>query len=95
MAFWIFLGLVGAFIAGARGGGCLISLACLALGPFGIVLAFVVRASKTVVNVNTQSGEAPAAGGMVADELKRLADLHEKGVLSDREFARQKRRLLK
>ena len=42
-------------------------------------------------------GPAPAAGGPpvdVADQLRKLADLREEGILSDEEFAAQKARLL-
>lgn len=39
-------------------------------------------------------GRPAAASGGVADELKKLADLHASGVLSDDEFAVQKAKLL-
>lgn len=37
---------------------------------------------------------APAAGAGVAEELKKLADLHTQGVLSDEEFGAAKSKLL-
>ncbi|MDQ0809867.1 hypothetical protein QFZ63_001581 [Streptomyces sp. B3I7] len=37
---------------------------------------------------------APAPAASVADELAKLAELHQRGVLSDQEFATQKQRLL-
>jgi hypothetical protein len=40
-----------------------------------------------------QSVAAPSGGG-AADEIARLADLHEKGVLSDEEFQQAKARAL-
>ena len=38
--------------------------------------------------------EAAASGGGTADELSKLADLKERGVISDAEFEQQKARLL-
>jgi hypothetical protein len=37
---------------------------------------------------------APAAGSSMADQLGQLADLHQKGVLTDDEFAAAKAKLL-
>lgn len=45
----------------------------------------------------TQQADAPAAGGMsddVIDQLGKLGQLHEQGVLTDDEFAAQKQKLL-
>ena len=47
--------------------------------------------------VETQQGAAPAAGGMtdeLIDQLGKLGQLHEQGVLTDDEFAAQKQKLL-
>jgi hypothetical protein len=47
--------------------------------------------------VETQQAAAPAAGGMsddVIDQLGKLGQLHEQGVLTDDEFAAQKQKLL-
>jgi hypothetical protein len=41
-----------------------------------------------------QSSPAPAATARVADQLTRLADLHDRGVLTDAEFQAQKAKLL-
>jgi Short C-terminal domain len=38
--------------------------------------------------------QAPPAGPDITDELKKLADLHSQGVLSDEEFAAAKSKLL-
>lgn len=43
----------------------------------------------------TSAPVAPAAHGSVADELRKLAQLHTEGLLSDAEFAAQRARLLK
>ncbi len=45
----------------------------------------------------TQQAAAPAAGGMsdeIIDQLGKLGQLHEQGVLTDEEFAAQKQKLL-
>ena len=47
--------------------------------------------NRRVVRVDDVDGPAAAS---TADELAKLADLHERGVLSDEEFAAQKARLL-
>ncbi len=47
--------------------------------------------------VETQQGAAPAAGGMtdeLIDQLGKLGQLHEQGVLTDDEFDSQKQKLL-
>lgn len=47
--------------------------------------------------VETQQAAAPSAGGMsddVIDQLGKLGQLHEQGVLTDDEFAAQKQKLL-
>ena len=47
--------------------------------------------------VETQQAAAPAAGGMsndMIDQLGKLGQLHEQGVLTDDEFAAQKQKLL-
>ena len=47
--------------------------------------------------VETQQGAAPAAGGMtdeLIDQLGKLGQLHEQGILTDDEFAWQKQKLL-
>ena len=47
--------------------------------------------------VETQQSAAPAAGGMsddMIDQLGKLGQLHEQGVLTDDEFAAQKQKLL-
>ena len=41
-----------------------------------------------------QSAPAPAAAASVADQLTKLADLHDRGVLTDAEFQAQKAKLL-
>jgi hypothetical protein len=48
-------------------------------------------------DVETQHAAAPAAGGMsndMIDQLGKLGQLHEQGVLTDDEFAAQKQKLL-
>jgi hypothetical protein len=45
----------------------------------------------------TQQAAAPSAGGMsdeIIDQLGKLGQLHEQGVLTDDEFAAQKQKLL-
>jgi hypothetical protein len=45
----------------------------------------------------TQQAAAPSAGGMsdeIIDQLGKLGQLHEQGVLTDEEFAAQKQKLL-
>jgi len=47
--------------------------------------------------VETQQAAAPSAGGMsddMIDQLGKLGQLHEQGVLTDDEFAAQKQKLL-
>jgi hypothetical protein len=47
--------------------------------------------------VETQQAAPPVSGGMndeVIDQLGKLGQLHEQGVLTDEEFAQQKQRLL-
>jgi hypothetical protein len=47
--------------------------------------------------VETQQAAAPSPGGMsddVIDQLGKLGQLHEQGVLTDDEFAAQKQKLL-
>ena len=47
--------------------------------------------------VETQQAAAPSAGGMsddMIDQLGKLGQLHEQGVLTDDEFATQKQKLL-
>ena len=47
--------------------------------------------------VETQQAAAPCAGGMsndMIDQLGKLGQLHEQGVLTDDEFAAQKQKLL-
>jgi Short C-terminal domain len=47
--------------------------------------------------VETQQGAAPAAGGMtdeLIDQLGKLGQLHEQGILTDDEFEGQKQKLL-
>jgi len=47
--------------------------------------------------VETQQGAAPAAGGMtdeLIDQLGKLGQLHEQGILTDDEFDAQKQKLL-
>ncbi len=41
-----------------------------------------------------QAAAAPSASTNVTDELKKLADLHAAGALSDEEFAASKKKLL-
>lgn len=56
----------------------------------GILFAirFIIRSAKEKPKQETGSEE-------VADELKKLAELHEQGVLTDEEFNEQKKKLLK
>ena len=47
--------------------------------------------------METQQAAAPSAGGMsddMIDQLGKLGQLHEQGVLTDDEFAAQKQKLL-
>lgn len=41
-----------------------------------------------------QAGQAGAPGESIADQLRKLSELHEQGVLSDGEFAAAKAKLL-
>jgi hypothetical protein len=50
-----------------------------------------------LAQLEAQQGAAPAAGGMTVDtieQLGKLGQLHEQGVLTDDEFAAQKQKLL-
>ena len=93
---WLLCGIVSAVVASSRGGnGCLYSILGFILGPFGIILAFVAgpsgaQAGTSVVAVH----EKPTQLASVADELGKLQDLYERGVLTDEEFEVQKKRLL-
>jgi len=51
-------------------------------------------AAPAVPTGDLSPGGAAAASGSVADELRKLADLHAEGVLSDDEFAALKAKLL-
>lgn len=53
------------------------------------------RRAAELANANKAPAAVPASSHLgVADELAKLADLHEKGVLSEEEFASQKAKLL-
>jgi hypothetical protein len=52
------------------------------------------HSSRRVVAPDSEPPQAPAATIDVADELAKLADLKDRGVLSDAEFASQKAKLL-
>lgn len=74
--------------------------------PFLGVLVYVIarggkmneRATKdAAAQMQAQDGyirQVAGTGGSSADELAKLADLHDKGVLTDQEFAAQKAKLL-
>jgi hypothetical protein len=49
---------------------------------------------NTVSSVARAEPATTAPGNLIADELRKLAELHKEGVLTDEEFATQKLRLL-
>ncbi|MCW5253577.1 SHOCT domain-containing protein [Streptomyces sp. SHP 1-2] len=65
-------------------------LVLVGLGAAVFAGRWAIRPATTAV----PPGAAPAAPLSVADELTKLAALHERGALTDTEFERQKRRLL-
>ena len=54
---------------------------------------FVQVAQSSLASAHSGGGQAPAAASM-ADEIAKLADMHQQGLLSDEEFAAAKARLL-
>ena len=80
-------------------------LAILFLPLFGILLYLIIRGGSMHERAATQAArqqeafdayvkEAAGSGGGSAEELAKLADLKEKGVLTDAEFAAQKAKIL-
>jgi Short C-terminal domain len=59
--------------------------------PLGMPLAHM---QKVAARVQPMAAAAGDAGGAVVDELERLAKLHERGALTDDEYAAAKRMLL-
>jgi uncharacterized membrane protein len=53
-----------------------------------LVIRFIIRAAKEKPKQELKQKE-------IADELKKLAELHEQGVLTDEEFYEQKKKLLR
>lgn len=63
------------------------------LGLIGIIIK---RAEEKNANITIQNGSAPTntSNILIADELKKLTELFESGVLTETEYFRQKSRLL-
>ena len=60
----------------------------------GLVIVGLVKLARKRTRAGVPSTAAAAAGGTMADELTKLADLHRRGALSDEEYSQQKQRLL-
>lgn len=99
-----FLGGIGGqfFYLGRAGAGIACLLFCWTFIPCFIALYhFIKFLTMTDGEFNAQYNQiagmpmyAAAAGGNVGDELSKLHDLKEKGVLTDEEFAARKAKLL-
>ena len=50
--------------------------------------------ANKVASENAYIQEASGSGGSSADELEKLADLHQRGALTDEEFRAEKSKLL-
>lgn len=71
-------------------------LAILLLPLFGMLIYFIARRPTEEEEKAAQEYYSrPSAGGAnTADQLEKLADLHERGVLTDEEFAMEKAKLI-
>jgi hypothetical protein len=61
---------------------------------FGISILIIVGIVFAIGFVSKSAKEKKMAPGEVADEIKKLAELHEQGILTDDEFAEQKKKVL-
>ena len=60
----------------------------------GLLVYFIVRPPSAEEEAAIADDTRRQAGGDVADQIEKLAALHDQGVLTDEEFQQQKRKLL-
>jgi len=65
-----------------------------AMDELGIEKQQVTDADQEEGGGSTASSSAPSSGGSDVDQLQKLADLHDQGILTDDEFAAKKKQIL-
>ena len=65
-----------------------------AMDELGIEKQQVTDADQKEGGGSTASSSAPSSGGSDVDQLQKLADLHDQGILTDDEFAAKKKQIL-
>ena len=65
-----------------------------AMDELGIEKQQVTEADQEEGGGSTASSPAPSSGGSDVDQLQKLADLHDQGILTDDEFAAKKKQIL-
>ncbi|TLP47203.1 MULTISPECIES: SHOCT domain-containing protein [Cohaesibacter] len=90
---WLLFALIPGFVASGKGNSFILYfLVSLVLSPIvGLIIALIVP-GKTATSPGIQF-VAPAKTD-VADELRKLSDLHKEGIISEAEFSRKKTELI-
>jgi hypothetical protein len=70
------------------------AIAILVFPILGMLIYFITRKPTAEEEEAARSYYREMAGADVPEQLEKLADLHDKGVLTDEEFAEQKAKLL-
>lgn len=97
---WVVCGLIAMLIAQSKGNSAVTGFILgVLLGPIGIIIAAVSSRSPEAEAIRQRRiqehlGTTPSTAPSSAAELAQLEEMHQRGTLSDDEFAAAKRRVL-